>query len=201
MTADAFDPKLALQRVYDGCGEEERRLLFPALESDDGRGLYVEWLERNDPRRAEALRLAERLDGADDPAAARRLGELREGLDPSWWWLFQRARIRNCGGGRGRPVKLRFRLLCPESWTTLTPTGEAGVRRCERCEERVYRCAGVDEANERARQGQCIAVDPALASEGAGPDAKLVILGRPDYVAMWADHLFPGEPGERPKRA
>ena len=190
MNADTFDPKLALQRAYDQAGEEERNLLFPALESAHHREVYAKWLDAHDSTRAEALRLAARLDDGDDDAAADRLRTLLEDIDPSWWWLFQRAQIRNCGEGRGGPDKLRFRLLCPESWTTLTPTGEAGVRQCQRCEEQVHRCATVDEASERARRGECIAVEPGLAREGAGPDAKLVILGRPDYVAMWADHLF-----------
>ncbi|NVB36536.1 hypothetical protein G6O69_01740 [Pseudenhygromyxa sp. WMMC2535] len=185
-----FDPAQALAQVYNRASEAERPLLFPALESEHDRGVYVRWLEAHDPVRAELLELAARLEDSDDPAATERLAALLEGVDPQWWWLFQRTEIRNCGAGRARPKPLRFRLLCPESWTTLAATGDPRIRDCERCGEQVHRCATLEQANEHAQRGECIAVEPSLAREGAGRDAKLVILGRPDYVAMWAEQLF-----------
>lgn len=184
----SFDPTFAFVQVLGRAPEEERPHLQAALVDEGGRAAYAAWLrERGDPR-GEALTLDRRLQGVDDPAAAARLRELLEGIDREWWWVVRRAEIRNCGGRREAPPRVRFRFLCARSWASLEPTGEAGVRSCEQCGERVYRCATGEEAAARARRGECIAVAPEMAAQEVA--SGRIFIGRPDYVAMWAARIF-----------
>ncbi|MCA9662505.1 MAG: hypothetical protein KC486_29465 [Myxococcales bacterium] len=190
-----FDPTFALAQVFARAPEEERPHLRVALGDDAGRAAYAAWLRgRGDPR-GEALTLERRLRDEDDPAAASRLRELLPAIDRAWWWVMRRAEIRNCGGQRGAPPRVRFSFLCERSWASLEATGEDGVRSCEQCNERVYRCASAVEAAARARRGECIAVAPELAAEQA-TDGRGLFVGRPDYVAMWAARLFPDDDRE-----
>ncbi|MCB9701062.1 MAG: hypothetical protein H6711_04165 [Myxococcales bacterium] len=191
MPAADFDPHYALQRVYERAGDDERRLLGPALVGEGpAREAYVTWLRGHDPGRAEALGLAAALDGADDPAGAERLQALLSAIDPAWWWLMQRARIQNCGAARAAPPRVRFQFVCPREWASLRPTGDPRARACDECGEVVHRCASLGEASERARRGECIAVEPAMAREAVRAEG-LLVLGRPDYLSMWARGLFP----------
>ncbi|MEZ4382196.1 MAG: hypothetical protein R3A79_12670 [Nannocystaceae bacterium] len=192
------DSLYALSRAFAAVAEEERDLLRDALFEKTGRGRerYAAWLrERGDPR-GEALALDRALRDADDPAAASRLRELLPALDRDWWWVMRQVELRNCGARRGAPPRVRFRVLCERSWAALEPTGDAEVRACDRCQERVYRCATGEEAAARARRGQCIAVDPAMVADEA-TDGRGVFLGRPDYLAMWAAKVFPDDDRER----
>ncbi|MEZ4448043.1 MAG: hypothetical protein R3B09_01105 [Nannocystaceae bacterium] len=188
---DDFDPNVALMRAFSRVADDEKRLLLGALEGDAGREAYAAHLDAVDPARAEALRLEVRLRDADDPAARARLQALVATLDPDWWWALRSSRVHNCGVGRGEPPRVRFRLICDQSWSAMTPT-EAGadVRRCDLCEQSVHRCATIAEANDAARRGECIAVDPKMAHE-ASVGRGALMLGRPDYLEMWAERIFP----------
>lgn len=65
--------------------------------------------------------------------------------------------VRNC-----LPV---FRMVCPQQWDALTPTGEPGVRHCGGCDRRVYLCETDAETQAHARAGHCIARELPDASE------------------------------------
>jgi hypothetical protein len=102
--------------------------------------------------------------------------------------------IRNCAGaagGTGRSV--RFAYEFPLSWETLEPTADASARHCGTCQRLVHLCRTRDEAEERARRGECIT----LASEewvGLRREITSGCTGRPDPVAMWAERVFPEGP-------
>lgn len=184
-------PMEALQRVFDRMSAEERSLMMRALGSSDARGDYIAWLEARGDVRAEALGLEPRLREHElDAAVHARLRALLETIDPDWWWVMSPTRIHNCGASRDQAPRVRFRLVCTREWAALEPTGEPNARRCDGCRETVYRCATGAEANERAVRGQCIAVDGALACDQA-TDRPGLFVGRPDFVAMWAERLFP----------
>jgi len=184
------DPLYTLQQVFAATSEPERPHLLRALGSDAGRQAYADWLDRHDPPRGEALRLEPRLRQSDDPAAAARLRELLVAIDPAWCFILRASAIHNCGAGHGAPPRVRFRLVCAREWATLAPTGEPGTRLCDGCGERVHRCTTGAEANARALRGECIAVDPGMAHDQV-TGGRALMVGRPDYLAMWAERLWP----------
>ena len=62
----------------------------------------------------------------------------------------------------GDGCALQFEFLCPKRWDGLAPTGTDRVRHCAQCSKSVYFCASIDEARERGRRHECIAIDAAL---------------------------------------
>lgn len=187
----SFDPEFAFARVFGRMDEPERRLLLLAVQSDEGRRDYAAWLAARDDPRAEVLSLELQLRDHDDPQAAKELQTRLSTIDREWWWLLQTSRIHNCGAATSKPPKVRFRLQCTQEWAGLQPTGDPNVRHCEKCERQVYRCSNEQQANARALAGECIAVAPEMARAQA-TDGPAMFVGRPDFVAMWAERLFSG---------
>jgi uncharacterized protein (TIGR02996 family) len=118
--------------------------------------VYADWLDEHDhPLLAEFLRLMARHGQLRNTelgyyAVEARLEELRAELPPVWVEAFDRPKIENC-----EPA---FRFQCPKRWESLKITGEPAVRHCEACGKKVHYCHTVEEARERARGGQCVAV-------------------------------------------
>lgn len=190
--ADPIEPMFALQSVFGRISDEEKPLMLHALGSADARRDYIAWLDaRGDPR-GEALRLELSLRDRDPERDlhARLRALLDERIDPEWWWVMSPTRVHNCGTGRNDAPRVRFRLLCTREWAALEPTDEPNARTCHVCHETVYRCTTGAEANARAMRGECIAVDGKLAQQQATSHPES-FLGRPDFVAMWAERLFP----------
>jgi len=133
-----------------------------AEEPDDDacRLVFADWLEERGDWRAEFLRLDCRLkgmaEGEDGPAALKaRWDELWSRLSPGWRRVVGRSPIENCS--------LAFKFRCPERWEKLRRTEVAAVRFCDSCRQRVFYCGSIEEARGHAADGNCIAVDAAVA--------------------------------------
>lgn len=181
--------------------DDERPFIHKALDErlgDDDRLAYARLVEARDPGRAEWLRLEVALHAraADDPAVIARFIALAHQIGLEYANLLLREKIMNCGSEalRKEPRPIRFAFACSERWQTLAPTELEAVRFCQRCEERVYHCDTIADAETRAFAGQCIALPRAL-SDGGGVDEA--VLGRPDPVREWAGRLFTLGPGAR----
>jgi uncharacterized protein (TIGR02996 family) len=121
--------------------------------------VFADWLEECGDWRSEFVRLDCTLRGLppDEPKPPElqtRWLELRSRLSPSWLAILGRSEIENC--------ESRFIFKCPERWDNLAPTKVAAVRFCQACKERVYYCHTIEEAQEHARNGHCVAVDAGL---------------------------------------
>lgn len=156
---------------------------------DAARIEYAAIVERRDPDRAEWLRLEMQLhsDGVKDPAVLARFLALGRQIGMELANLLLRETILNCGDGMQESPRVRFAYRCPKRWNTLLATDTDGVRHCQHCNERVYLCEDVKTAANRALAGQCIAIRKELSDGGV----ESLMLGRPDPVEIWADHLFP----------
>jgi uncharacterized protein (TIGR02996 family) len=135
--------------------------------------IYADWLdEQGDSQhlKGEFLRLdcelAEKeregtAESTGERAALRqRLLELRAEIDPGWLALLDRTGIENCGQGRGRSRRLfEFEYECPRRWEALRVTADDRVRFCDSCNQKVYHCASIEEAQAQARRGRCVALD------------------------------------------
>ncbi|MCA9720003.1 MAG: hypothetical protein H6713_14780 [Myxococcales bacterium] len=190
MEDDSTRAARAQARVLSGISREELYLLAGA-HTPAGREAYAAWLDAAGDPRGEALRLGARLERGHDAAAARRLQDVLKDIDADWWYLINETRIRNCGAAPedGGP-RVRFRFACERSWTELTPTDREDARRCERCAQTVYRCETGVEAARRAQRGECIAVPVGMAQQQV-TQGRALYVGRPDYVQIWGDRLFP----------
>lgn len=159
---------------------------------------YRRWLAERGDERAELFAIEDVLLRDDFAEREATIARAREILSKSaslreWWRLVTRSSpIRNCGSAGAVRRRVRFAFECPRTWEALAPTGDPSVRRCDGCEQLVYLCRTRDEAEERARRGECITVTASswnmISSEVTGS-----CTGRPDPVAMWADRVFPDE--------
>jgi len=165
--------------------------VFAGTLADDDRLAYAQLVEAEDPERAEWLRLEVALHArpADDPAVIARFIELAHKIGLDYANLLLRATILNCGSEalRAQPRRVRFAFACSKRWQTLAPTDAGAIRFCQQCNERVYFCDTIADAETRALAGQCIAIPKAL-SDGGGGESE--VLGRPDPVGEWAGRLF-----------
>ncbi|MBL9103794.1 MAG: FHA domain-containing protein [Myxococcales bacterium] len=165
---------------------------------DADRLAYARLVEPTDPERAEWLRLEVALHAraTDEPAVLARFIELARRIGLDYADLLLRETIMNCGREdlRRGPPRVRFAFACGKRWQTLASTAEPAVRRCQQCDERVYHCDTLADAEARAHAGHCIAIPRRLA-DGGGSDE--LVLGRPDPVRDWADRLFTLGPGAR----
>jgi uncharacterized protein (TIGR02996 family) len=149
--------------------------------------VYADWLdERGDAAsaaKAEFLRLevklrlrakdAKRLTKAEKGELRTRLLELRVGMDQDWLARLDRCRIENCA--------VEFAFRCPNQWESLQPTEDAQVRHCDVCDQHVYHCGTISEAQEHALQQHCIAVDSRLSRTPGDLDPlppRLMVLGK-----------------------
>jgi uncharacterized protein (TIGR02996 family) len=162
--------------------------------------VYADWLEERGSPRGEFLRLEVELSHmpADDPRRAEgeaRLSELRASLDPGWLARLDRTPIENCGPG------LTFLFPCPKRWEELQDTNLGpAVRFCHECERNVYHCGSVEEAQERARDRLCVAVDSRLVrTEGdLGEADDQMVTGLPLHLPGWEDQPGTGMPPQEP---
>ena len=80
------------------------------------------------------------------------------------------ARIENC----------KFAFKCPLRWEALRETDDPGIRHCDSCQREVYFCYGPAEAGQRARQGQCVAIQTRhVAEAGAEGGGEQILMGLP----------------------
>ena len=54
----------------------------------------------------------------------------------------------------------KFEFQCPRQWAQLATTDDPLVRTCGACLKDVYFCRSLDEVNDHARLGHCIAIVP-----------------------------------------
>jgi uncharacterized protein (TIGR02996 family) len=93
------------------------------------------------------------------PPLPARLQELAAALDPNWLAAVSDPVIEGCGKGTGGGWRLRFDLVCDQSWADMTPTDDTQVRHCDSCGKNVYFCDNLADAREHAEGNHCIAVD------------------------------------------
>lgn len=165
---------------------------------DADRLAYAQLVEQTDPECAEWLRLEVALhaQATDDPAVLARFLELARKIGLDYANVLLRDVIMNCGSDDARQSakRVRFTFACTKRWETLAPTDSESVRFCQQCNERVYYCNTIADAETRAFAGHCIAIPKPL-SDGGGMQED--VLGRPDPVRDWADRLFSYGPGAR----
>jgi uncharacterized protein (TIGR02996 family) len=118
--------------------------------------IYADWLtEQGDPRgaylRAEAELAALPADDGRRKKAQKRLKQMRAGLSTDWLARVERTAVENC--------EPRFEFECPKRWERLSLTGDDNVRFCETCRKPVFHCETVADAQRRAWNGQCVAID------------------------------------------
>src|SRR4051812_509256 len=125
--------------------DTERRLLA-AIDAGDhaSRLIYADWLEeRNEPVRAEYVRLQEVLieaDAADGAFVERaeRLRHIASRVPTEWRLRLARTPIERCA--------VAFEIPCPRDWGSLAPTGRDAERHCGACNKTVRYCTTVEEA-------------------------------------------------------
>jgi hypothetical protein len=155
---------------------------------------YGAWLAERGDARAELLAI-EAAGPPGDPARVEAILASDEGVRAWWSVVSSTAPIRNCGEAMIEATRVRFAYRCPRSWEGLAPTGDANARHCDTCLQLVHLCTSREEAELRARRGDCIAVPAGLAGEIAR-DVTRMITGRPDPVAEWAERVFSAKAGE-----
>jgi uncharacterized protein (TIGR02996 family) len=160
--------------------------------------VYERFLQaRSDPR-AELMALTNRmLEGIADDEARRatvaRVAELAGPPEIDVWidLLVRTMRLQNCGGASREAPRVHFTFECPQSWDGLRPTEDPKLRFCDSCSTAVVRCDTVEEAEKQALLGACIAVTAGLVQSAVERHRKVMVTGRPDFPAYWAEQLFP----------
>jgi len=125
---------------------------------DTVRLIYADWLEEQGDVRSEYLRLECELNGLRSGDALfdelrPRFDEIRRRCDRNWLAAVGRTRVANCS---------IFELQCPKRWESLTPLKTPGQRFCASCAKTVHYCTSREEVVERAREGECIAIDTGI---------------------------------------
>ena len=180
----------------------DRAFFFEMLRTSRGpeaRSAYRAWLAgRGDPR-AELFDLEELMSSPTHGVETFELAALRERArtllekrgNRSWWRaMAQVAPLRNCGAAASERPRVRFAFECPRSWESLARGSNPNARGCDGCSREVFLCTSLEAAEARARAGDCIAVPNDLAV-GTSRDRGYHVTGRPDYMAMWAEEVFP----------
>jgi uncharacterized protein (TIGR02996 family) len=145
---------------------------------DTLRMIYADWLdERADDEskaKAQFLRVTVRLMGPIQRvgwrhARRKELHELAQELPTEWLAVVSRLKIENCPEATRRVSRTEpprygrsLSILCDRRWDELAATNDPTVRRCARCEENVYYCDTIDDANKHVRRGHCVALSLAL---------------------------------------
>lgn len=138
---------------------EERLIAAIAARDHASRSVYADWLEeRGDNARAEYLRLQELLlaepeDRPELQPLRDRLRQLAGGLDLDWRREVGRPVLEGC---------LVQEVPCPKDWGELAPTARDNMRMCESCSQPVIYVTTTEELVARARDGLCMAIDPAV---------------------------------------
>jgi uncharacterized protein (TIGR02996 family) len=178
-------------------------------DDDATRLVYADWLlENGQAEKARFVRLEVELNQLPRSAARfealaaelELLDKAVDAVDAAWTWALCRpARVLNCGGADSPDPRVRFNYLCPNRWADLRGTENDGVRYCEECGKRVYRCESKAEAEAHAIRGDCIAINSRLAlaveTEHQPPDEGDVAGMPMSPIEIWGEELF-----ERRKR-
>jgi hypothetical protein len=186
--------------LHDVITGPEAAYFGPAADTLDheARERYRVWLAERGDDRAELLAIENALLRDDFPERELAIARAQAILTKSrfvrdWWRIVTRtAPIRNCGSGAEERSLVRFAYDCPRTWESLAPTNDAAARHCTTCERLVHLCGSKDEAEERARRGDCITL-PAAEWTRISQELTQSCTGRPDPIAMWAERVFPDE--------
>jgi uncharacterized protein (TIGR02996 family) len=153
--------------MHEENGFIHKLLEYPADETT--RLVYADWLdERGDAaskKKSEFLRETVKLGRPlENRPAIRKLQRLAAGLDPQWLAVVSKLAVENCGAKRAdgdlwQWLDRQFDFVCDKRWDELTCTKEPAVRHCQDCQQKVYYCRTIGEAQERAAYSQCVAVD------------------------------------------
>jgi uncharacterized protein (TIGR02996 family) len=152
--------------------------IFERPDDDGPRLIYADWLEeRGDAEslaKAEFIRLECSLAAlkpeSDDYARRKaRMRELSQSLGLIWCAAVSKPALENC--------RVAFKFECPKKWEQLTLTGDPLVRFCESCRKGVHYCGAIQEAQEHAWAGHCVAVDCRVDRKPGDLDPPLVTLG------------------------
>jgi hypothetical protein len=189
-----------LHRLHELFMGPEARFIGAARRDEESREQYRAWLadrgdERADLFAIEDVLLRDDLTGPEREHAIARAQEIlaNSELTRQWWTVVTRtAPIRNCGSAGDVRAPVRFAFECPRTWETLGATSDPSARHCTTCAKLVYLCRSREEAEERARRGDCITID---ADSWTQISQRFVssCTGRPDPIAMWAERVFPDE--------
>lgn len=164
----------------------------------DAREHYRAWLAERGDERAELFAIEDALLSDEpidrEPIIARAQAILVASRNVRDWWAAVRrsSPIRNCGSASSSERPIRFAYECPRTWDTLDPTNDPSARHCGTCAKLVHLCRSRDEAEVRARRGECITLS---SDEWTSVSQQMTSgwTGRPDPIAIWADRIFPGE--------
>jgi uncharacterized protein (TIGR02996 family) len=159
---------------------------------DAPRLVYADWLdERGDDmsvRKARFLRTtaahahAVRSRSRDRKVLAQRLNGMALGLDADWLSAVSQVPVENCS---------LFQYQCPKRWETLATTDEPAVRFCDSCQKPVFYSKTIEEAQQHAWSGRCVAVQLGNQRKEGDLEQEFVTMG--EIVVPWPD---PGEPSE-----
>jgi uncharacterized protein (TIGR02996 family) len=194
-----------------GILHDDETILLGELQGEDAaaaRLVYRDWLEEHGDERAEVLRLeqaiaASKSDEADRAALREELRRLHQRLRHQWRaWLRQvsQATVENCHGPPRRRRKegagneqVEFKFVCPKTWDGLQTTHDDSVRFCSACHQHVFFCDTVEDANDLAVLGHCVAIDASqVRHEGDFQQLHGAILGMvrtPTRVANFYDEV------------
>jgi hypothetical protein len=196
--------RAAMKSVFELLNTPEGPYFGPLLGGNPDpapRERYRAWLEAQGDERAELFAIEDALLRDDEPGREAAIARAQEILAKSAhvreWWRFvtRTSAIRNCGKGPRAFDRVRFSFECPRTWESLAPTDEAGARHCDSCARLVYLCRSAEEAERRARRGDCVTLSASSWREHTS-ELTRSYTGRPDPIAIWASRVFPGEGSE-----
>ena len=129
--------------------------------------VYADWLDdRDQPLRAQYLRLSVELGQFSEghpmrDVLGRRIAELKGQLDPDWVMMFDTPRIGGCYN--------RWQYQCPLTWDSLYATDTPDIRICLRCRQPVFYCHTLEEADQFASAGLCVAISSRVFPQDSTP--------------------------------
>lgn len=130
---------------------------------DTARLVFADWLdEQDDPTcKTKAAFIRLELQMAEAPEqnlnrteAIRTLETLATQLEPGWLALVSHPKLEAC--------RVQFQFECPKQWSRLKPTDDPKVRFCNTCKKNVHYCDTLEEAQNHAGNGNCVALTVAL---------------------------------------
>ena len=127
-------------------GDEGARLVYADWLEEHGKATEARWL-----RQESALRS---LEGAALEQPLRELRALSAQVGTEFMASVARPAVEGC--------PIRFGFKCPLRWDALRRTENDEVRHCAGCRQDVHFCRTLEQAQELAERGACVALDPSL---------------------------------------
>lgn len=142
--------------------------------------VYADWLDEQQTdeatRKARFIRLQHVMRGQNPAEGAQKrnrywVEQLAGALPVGWLAAVSHAGVENCAAGgtaindwrlRRSLDTVEFAYECPVDWAAMTPTDDEKVRHCGKCEQHVYFCETIAEAQHHAWAGECVAVNLAV---------------------------------------